>query len=198
MFSNRATSRRRFLVSAAAIGSLAGCLGKQDNRPGVIDAADMTVASNSSAEVSVSKVTNDNDSGLKIDTEDSIADDWVKAKIPTTIPNPLDSTVQIHADVEQLDDDAEIEIEFREQDATYRRIFIGNEYKNKENGVLATETGTGFSLRKPFRELPSVDQNQDIEIGNVDQIRIVVRDGDFAGTIWSLVFVFENRSIGLL
>lgn len=192
------TSRRKFLVAAATLSSLTGCLGRTSERPGVVDSSDLSVSSNGSAKLAAENVKNDNNNGLKISTEDSIADGRVVGEIPVSVPEASRSSVYISIDVDQLDDDAEVEIRFRSPDSGYRTIYIGNEYKGKESGVLATETGSGFELREEFKELPSPEQQESTQNNELDRVQFVIRDGDFTGKIWALWFIFEDQTVAIL
>ncbi len=192
------TSRRKFLVAAAVLGSMTGCLGRTSQRPGVVDSSDLSVSSSGSAKLTANNVKNNNNSGLKISTEDSVADGEVVGEIPVSISEASRSSVYINADVEQLDDDAEIEIRFRSSNSSYRAIFLGNEYKGKESGVLATETGSGYELQEQLKKLPSADNGGSTQVMDIDRVQFVVRDGDFAGTIWAILFIFEDQTIALL
>lgn len=192
------TRRRQFLIAAAGLGSLTGCLGRTNERPGAIDSSDLAVSSNGSAELTSENVQNANNKGLKISTEDSIADGRVVGEIPVSVPEASRSSVYISADVNQLDDDAEVEIRFRSPDTGYHTIYIGNEYKDKEGGVLATETGSGFELREQLQKLPSPEQQESTHIRELDRVQFVIRDGDFSGKIWALWFIFEDQTIALL
>lgn len=199
MFKIEAFGRREFIMSAVACGSIAGCLRTQRDRPGVIDHSDISVQTTGNADIVASNVRKDNSNeGLKISTNDSITDDEVIAEFPTSIQDASKSTVYINADVDEIDDDAEVEIRFQSAESGYRSIYIGNEYKNKNTGVLATKTGTGFGLRKPFRELPGPEKVQSTQIQEVAHIEFVIRDGDFSGKIWDLGFIFKDRTIGIL
>lgn len=190
------TSRRGFLTTTVAIGSLTGCLGNRENPPGTIDSSDLSVLSSGSAEFTVTNVRNNNDNGIKISTEDSITDGNVVSEIPISVQNAPMSTVYIKADVNELDDDAEIEIRFQSSSSSYRSIYIGNEYKTRENGVLATEKGSGYELRKKLGKLPSSEEP--IQIKEVESIKLIIREGDFIGIIWALWFIFEDKTIVFL
>lgn len=195
MRGSRPVTRRKFLITTAAISSVAGCLGKPKNRLGVIDANDLIIENNGSETLHASNVENDGDNGVKLTTEDTIDNGTVAAIIPTTIPDVSESSVLIRADVHDMDDDAEIEIQFQTNQSASRKIFVGNQYKDRDTAVLATETGTGHSLQSDFRDLPPGDES---EVVDLDQTRIEIRDGDFVGTLWALHFLFENRTVAIL
>ncbi|KAB1192418.1 hypothetical protein GJR96_02755 [Haloferax sp. MBLA0076] len=198
MFGIENTSRRKFLAVAVALGSMTGCLGSTSERPGAVDSSDLSVSSRGSAKLTAKNVQNDNNNGLKISTEDSVADGKVVGEIPASVPEATRSSVYINADVDQLDDDAEIEIRFCSPNSSYRAIFVGNEYKGKESGVLATETGSGYVLREQIKKLPTAESKEQTQINDLDRVQFVVRDGDFTGTIWALWFIFEDRTVALL
>lgn len=195
---HRPTTRRKFLMTAIAASSLAGCLGEPKNRPGVIDENDLTVESNGSENIALHNVNNDNNKGLKITTDDTVNDGTVTATLPVSIPEISKSSIFVQADVSKLDDDTEVEIRFHTDDSTYRSAFIGNEYKDQNNGVLATETGTGYSLRKKFLKLPSDAADQKTETVDLDTIQFVIRDGDITASIWALHFIFDKRTVAIL
>lgn len=199
MLPTKAIGRREFVIAVMTSGSIAGCLGTQGDQPGVIDSSDLSIQSPESSEVTATTVKkDDNNRGLEISTNDSITDGKVIAEIPTSIPHVSKSTVYINADVNKIDDDTEAEIRFPLVKLGYRSVYIGNEYKNKNNGVLATETGSGYELLKPFQKLPSSKEVQTDQIQGLDRIQFVIRDGDFQGTIWDLGFMFEDKTIGIL
>lgn len=192
------TSRRKFLVAAAVLGSMTGCLGRTSERPGAVGSSDLSVSSSGSAKLTAKNVKNDDNNGLKISTEDSVADGKVVGEIPVSVSEVPRSSVYINADVEQLDDDAEVEIQFRFPNSSYRAIFVGNEYKGKESGVLATETGSGYELQEQFKKLPSAENEASAQIKDLERVQFVVRDGDFAGTVWALWFIFEDQTVAIL
>lgn len=197
--------RRGFLGTIAASVSLAGCLeqlGMNRNRLGVIDAADVSYKANDSAQANIRNIQRDNndstDHGLEISTNDSMTDGQVTVDLLVNIPNAIASTIFIDTDVDELDDDTEVEIRFQSEGTTYRRIFIGNEYKTRTKGVLATETGKGYTLRQKLKSLPAPENQQTTEIEDLERIQFAIIDGDFSGKIWALWFIFEDRSIGIL
>lgn len=192
------TSRRKFLAAATALGSLTGCLGQTSERPGVVDSSDFSVSSNESAKLTAENVKKDNNNGLKISTEDSVADGKVVGEIPISVPEAFKSNVYINADVDQIDDDAEVEIRFCSSNTSYHTIFVGNEYKGKESGVLATETGSGYELQEQLQKLPSSESHESTQIKDLDRVQFVIRDGDFTGTIWALWFIFEDQTVAIL
>lgn len=198
MSKKEVVSRREFIVSAVACGSIAGCLGTRGDQPGVIDPSDISVQSTEKADFRAHTTQKDKNNGLEISTQDSVIDGEVIAEFPTSVPEVSKSTVYINADVDEIDDDAEIEIRFQSAKAGYRSLYIGNEYKTKNIGVLATEPGSGFGLRKPFQKLPGSERVQSIPMQELSHIQFIIRDGDFSGKIWDLGFIFEDRTIGIL
>lgn len=191
--------RREFLIATIACGPLAGCLRTRKNRLGVVDASDVSVTSTGSAEVTVSNAQKNNGNfGLAISTEDSMTDGKAIVEIPVSISNPSLSTIYMNADVGTLDDDTNVETRFQSGNFTHRSIYIGNEYKAKENGVLATEPGSGYQLQKPFEKLPSPDQEKTPQSDTLDSIRLVIGEGDFSGKIWALRFMLEDRTVAIL
>lgn len=130
--------------------------------------------------------------------KDTVNDGQVTATLPVSIPQISKSSIYVQADVGKLDDDTEVELQFHTNDSTYRSIFIGNEYKDQKNGVLATDTGTGYSLRKNFLKLPTHAAGQETETVDLDKIQFVIRDGDITASIWALHFIFDNRTVAIL
>ena len=199
MVQPRTVGRREFLMATITFGSLAGCLGTQGDQPGVVDGADFSIQPSESGKLTVTNVQKDNNTqGVKLSTKDSVTDGRVVAEVPTSIPRVSKSTVYINVDVSKIDDDTEVEIRFQSAESGYRSLYIGNEYKAKKNGVLATKTGSSYSLQKKFQKLPGSEKVNTGQIQNLKYIQVVIRDGDFQGTIWDLGFMFEDRTIGIL
>jgi hypothetical protein len=183
-------SRRQLLTTLALSTGLTGCLGTEQERPGVIDPSDINVQTNSSAQIDFTAIENDSDTGLEISTNDSINDGEVVSELPVTLSEVSSTTLYILTDVDSMDDDAEIELRFLTSTG-YRTIFIGNEFKNDDQGVLATETGTGYDLKTPFQQLPKSTGSTGT---NLENIQFRIRDGDFTGKIWSLVFIHKDKT----
>jgi hypothetical protein len=198
MLREKTIDRREFLTVAVTCGSLAGCLGTGGEKRGVIDPSDLSIQTQNSTELTAKSVTEDNNEGMEISTNNSVTDNKVIAKIPTSIPEISKSTVYLNIDVNQMDDDAEVEFRFQSEKLDSRSAYIGNEYKTKEKGVIATETGSGHGLEIPFQKLPSSASSQTSQIPSLNQIQLEIRDGDFQGTIWDLGFIFDDKTIVIL
>ncbi|MFC4449457.1 hypothetical protein [Halorussus aquaticus] len=194
----KAIDRRKFLSIAIACSSSAGCLETSVEQQGAIDQSDITIPTQNSTEITAKNATKDGNSGLEISTNDSVTDGEVIAEIPVSVSNVSKSTIYAEIDVDKMDDDAEVEIRFQSGESGFRSVYIGNEYKNKEKGVIATKTGSGHRLEIPFQKLPSSANGQTGQISVLNQIQLVIRDGDFQCTIWDLRFIFEDKTIAIL
>ena len=196
MTRNTAVGRRGFLATATACGAFAGCLGTQQEQPGIIDYSDVTVKSPKNADLTTKAVKNEDNRGLEITTNNSVIDGKIVAMMPTSVPNVERSSIYIGADIKEIDDDAEVEIRFQSPESGHRSVYIGNEFKKKKSGVLATEPGTGFSLESSFSELPGTTKAKKDQ--PLKRIEFLLSEGDFHGTIWDLYFTFEDKTVLIL